>query len=75
MEELRKTGVFIQGYNTVDVTSFVSRMNKKFSAVLLSQLEELIDDPVVYSKIRKAVLDSFNNYTRSIVNTIFGEIN
>ena len=69
-----KNVVILRGFDVFDVVKFIGRINKKFQAVLLSQLEEVIEDTNLYLKVRKLILDSFNNYTRSIITSIFGDI-
>jgi hypothetical protein len=65
----------IQGLDLLDIVSYISRKNKKFQAILLTDLEEVLGkDSEEYQKVRKIVLDNLNNYTRSIVRTIFGDI-
>lgn len=70
-----KTGTILAGVDILDVISFAARKNKKFQAVMLNQLEEVLGkDSVEYSKARKIVLDGMNNYTRSILRTFFGGV-
>lgn len=67
--------IIIQGVNLLDLLKFIERKNKKFQATLLSQVEEIVDpESEKYLYIRKLILDSFNNYTRSIIKAIFGDI-
>lgn len=74
MEGLKETGIIIRGFDLLDVVKFIGRTNKKYQAILLSQLEDLDLERETYETIRKLFLDSFNNYTRTIINTIFGDI-
>ncbi len=70
-------GVVVQGLDLMDVVIFISKKNKKFQAISLSELEEIIDKekyPEIYQAVRKLILDGFNNYTRSIVRVLFGDI-
>jgi len=68
-------GVIIQGLDVLDVVGFVNTKNKKFQAILLNDLEQIIDkDSEEFRLIRKLFLDGFNNYTRSILVLIFGDI-
>ena len=71
---MEKTGIFIQGFNLSELTAFMNKTNKKFQATLLSQIEELLDDDELFSQIRKLILDSTNNYARSVVKAIFGDM-
>jgi len=73
--DFKKSGVIIQGFDVVDVTRFIGRTSKKYQAVLLSKLEELYGiDVFKHPQMRKAVLDAFNDFTRDIVDSIFGDI-
>ena len=65
----------ITGLSLLDIVSYISRKNKKFQAILLSEIEEVLDkDSEEYQLVRKIILDNFNNYTRSVVRAIFGDI-
>lgn len=71
----KKTGVIMQGFDILDVVSFIGRLNKRYQAVLLSNIEGIMGKSHRdYPQIRKIILDSTNNYARAIVNEIFGEI-
>ena len=68
-------GVVVQGLDLVDIITFISKKNKKFHAILLTELEEILDkNSPEFKAIRKLVLDGFNNYTRSVVRAIFGDV-
>lgn len=67
------TGEVIQGLDVVDIQHFVGRKNRKFQAVILHDIEEILDkDSDEFQKVRKLVLDGFNEYTRSVLRIIFG---
>lgn len=73
--DFKRSGVIIQGFDVVDVTHFIGRTSKKYQAVLLNKLEELYGvDSFKHPQMRKAVLDAFNDYTRDVVDSIFGDI-
>lgn len=66
-------GEIIQGLDVFDIIFLVGRKNKKFQAILLQEIEEVLGkDTEQYIRIRKLVLDSYNNYTRSMLRAIFG---
>lgn len=90
-------GIIIQGLDIIDVLQFTQKKNKKFQAVFLNDLEELLnpqkflemvnidEDSELGQKIKKAYkedffnirklyLDAQNNYTRSILRAIFGDV-
>lgn len=66
-------GQIIQGLDVLDLFKFITKKSKKFQAIFLKDLEEIIsaDDPK-YNEIRKLYLDFSNDYTRSIFRIIFG---
>ena len=66
--------VLIEGLDVIDVLGEVSRKNRKFAAIFLNELDEIIPDIETKKKIRKLYLDTLNNYSRSIVRMIFGDI-
>ncbi len=69
---MKGSGV-IQGLDLLDVVEFVSKKNKKYQAILLQDIEEVLGrDSEEYLAIRKLILDSLNNYTRSVLRVIFG---
>jgi hypothetical protein len=68
------TSEVIQGLDILDIVGVVSKKNKKYQAMLLQDIEETVGVGFPeYPKIRKAVLDNFNSYTRSILRAIFGQ--
>lgn len=71
---MNKTKVIIQGFDIIDVTRHIGYLNKKYEAALLSKIEKMLNNREIYLIIRKDVLDSFNDYTREIMQFIFGDI-
>ena len=68
-------GHIIQGLDTIDVAKIISKKNSKFLAIGLQELEESLDkNEKNFNNIRKIFLDNFNDYTRSIMRVIFGDI-
>ena len=63
----------IQGIDPIEVIEFIRQKNRKYQAMTLADIEEILgkDDPN-YQRIRKVILDYFNNYERSILRLIFG---
>jgi len=66
-------GNVIQGVDILDYIRAIDKENKKFQAITLQNLEELLEDKETYRLARKVVLDSFNSYTRAIIREIFGD--
>jgi hypothetical protein len=65
--------LIIQGLDPLDVAGFVSKKNKKYQAILLQDIEEILGkDSEEYKQIRGLILDSYNDYTRSILRVVFG---
>lgn len=67
--------VEIDGLDLFDLISFISKKNKRFIAVMLADTEDILGkDSPEYQQMRKIILDGFNDYTRSIVRIVFGDI-
>jgi hypothetical protein len=75
MDDYKTRPVLIQGIDILDIVGFVSKKNKKSQAIVLSQLEEILGkDTPQLQKVRKIFLDTMNDYTRSVLTSIFGDI-
>jgi uncharacterized protein YehS (DUF1456 family) len=67
--------VVIEGLDVIDVVRYISRKKDKFIAIVLADLEEVMEkDSNEYKFIRKLFLDGFNDYTRSVMRTLFGNV-
>ena len=67
--------ITIEGLDIIDVVRYISRKKDKFIAIVLADLEEVMDkESNEYKFIRKVFLDGFNDYTRSIMRTLFGNV-
>lgn len=65
----------VQEVDIVDIIKSVGKRNKKVQAILLQEIEKHIDKGSPgYNELRKFILDEVNNYTRSIMRDIFGDI-
>jgi hypothetical protein len=65
----------IQEMDTLELVRTIGRKNKKMQAILLQKLEEYVDKSSPdYEDMRKTILDESNNFARSIVRLIFGDI-
>ena len=70
-----RNGIIIQGLDPLDLTQLISRKNRKFMAIGLQEIEEILGkDTEEFKHVRQAYLNTFNNYTRSVVRAIFGDI-
>lgn len=68
-------GVVFQGLDAFDIIRFIIKKNKRYQAIFLNELEEVLaPDSENYIRVRKLYLDSQNNYTRSILRAIFGDV-
>lgn len=73
--EQETEGRIIQGLDLIDVLTFVGKKNKRFQAVMLGELEMILDPKSDdFRLVRKLILDYWNSYTRSILRVIFGDI-
>lgn len=64
----------IVGLDPIDIYFFINRKSKKYQAVLLHDIEEILGkNSEEFPQIRKLVLDSYGNYTRSIQRIVFGD--
>jgi hypothetical protein len=55
-----------QGIPALEIIKLIDTRKKRYCAITLGDIEEIIKDKDQLSKIRKIVLDNFNNYTRSV---------
>jgi hypothetical protein len=70
-----KGRVIINGLNMFDIITWISKKNRRYIANGLRELEEILGkDTEAYVRARKLYLDNFNDYTRSILITLFGNI-
>ena len=71
-----RDGVIIRGLDLLDILGLISDKNKKYQAIILSDIELVLGkDSKEFKQIRKIVLDGVNDYTRSAVRILFGDIN
>jgi len=71
----REGQVVIDGLDMFDIITWISKKNRRYIANGLRDLEEILGkDTEAYVRARKLYLDSFNDYTRSILITLFGNI-
>ena len=70
----REVGVIIEGLNVLEIVKFLGNKNKKYLAITLNNIEDVLDpNTEEYKLVRKEVLDGFNEYTRAIVEVLFGD--
>jgi len=70
----KEIGVIIEGLNVLEIVKFLGNKNKKYLAITLNNIEDVLDpNTEEYKLIRKEVLDGFNEFTRAIVEVLFGD--
>ena len=70
----KEIGVIIEGLNVLEIVKFLGNKNKKYLAIILNNIEDVLDpNSIEYKLIRKEVLDGFNEFTRAIVEVLFGD--
>ena len=70
----KETGVIIEGLNVIEIVKFLGDKNKKYLAITLNNIEDVLDaNSEEYKLIRKEVLDGFNEFSRAIVDVLFGD--
>jgi len=65
----------IQEVDILDILRNIGRRKKKLQAILLQELETIINkESPEYWKMRKVIMDETSEYARSVVRSIFGDI-
>jgi len=68
-------GIITQKVDLLNLTDLISRKNKKLQAVALSQIESLLlDQPEIFTQIRKVYLDSMNDFARLILTALYQDV-
>lgn len=70
-----KPVIFLQGFDAVDVVKYIGKLTRRYQKNLMNDIETVLPPgSKEHDEIRKFVLDSTNNFSRSIVRSIFGNI-
>jgi hypothetical protein len=65
----------IQEVEILDTLRSIAKKKKKLQAILLQELETVIrKESPEYGKMRKVIMDETSEYARSVVRSIFGDI-
>lgn len=65
----------IQQVDILEVLTTIGRKKKKLQAILLQELETvLMKGSPEYAKMRKVILDETSEYARTVVKSVFGDI-
>jgi hypothetical protein len=67
--------ITIEGLDVIDVLKYIGKKRNKFLALILAELESTLDkNSEEYKVIRKVILDGVNDYTRSLLRILFGNV-
>lgn len=67
--------VIIDGFNMFDIITIIQKKNRRYIANALDEIEEVLGkDSEQFVAIRKVLLDTMNDFTRSVFVTLFGNI-
>ena len=65
----------VQQVDILEVLTSVGKKKRKLQAILLQELETIVPKATPeYGKMRKVILDETSDYARSVVRSIFGDI-
>lgn len=75
MSQTKGGQVVIDGLNMFDVISIIDKKSRRYIANTMDDLEMVLGkDTEAFIHARKIFLDAFNDYTRSILVSLFGNI-
>lgn len=67
--------IIIQGLDMVDALNVIENKKDKFVAIMLSDVELMFPKgSKEFKYIRKVILDGMNDYTRSYLRILFGDV-
>jgi hypothetical protein len=67
--------ITIEGLDLLDVIELISSKKDKFIAIMLTNLElKFPKGTPNYVAMRKIILDGMNDYTRSFLRVLFGDV-
>jgi len=73
--ENRMGQVVIDGLNMFDIITILDKKKRRYIKIALDDLERIVpNDSEQFIRARKLFLDTFNDYHRSILITLFGNI-
>lgn len=67
-------GVVIDGLDVIDITRFIDSRKKRFIAITMKDIEDIMGEEEYFPLVRKIILDQFNEYTRGLVRALIGDI-
>lgn len=71
---MEDVSVVIDGLDLIDVIQQIDKKKAKFIRLTLDEVEAVIANKDDYMLVRKAILDGYNDYTRSFMRAFFGDI-
>jgi len=67
--------IIIEGLDLVDALNVIENKKDKFVAIMLSDVELMFPkNSKEFKFIRKVILDGMNDYTRSYLRILFGDV-
>ena len=66
--------VEINGLDELDIMNAILRRQKRYLALLLQDVEQVMATEGNYQLVRKMILDNFNDYTRSMFRVVGIEV-
>ena len=67
-------GKHIQPKNLLDLIEDIYKVAKQHQAAFLTELQVIMSNSLEFKKARKLYLDSTNDFTRTVIKDIFGDI-
>ena len=62
------------GLSEMEIVRLIQKKKKRYCAIALGEIEEEVDNPEVFKRVRKIVLDNMNGFTRSMFTVVGIEI-
>jgi hypothetical protein len=63
--------IMVHDLDIISMINLAERRQRKYLAIMLNELEEVVKDPAVYKQVRKTVLDNVNELKRAWLRDIF----
>ena len=68
-------GITINDLDVISTINLAERRKRKYLAILLNEVEEIVKDEEMYKLLRKSILDNVNELTRAWLRDAFsGEV-
>jgi len=59
-----------QGLTELEIVKLINKRKKRYCAIALNDLEEEVQDPELFKRVRKVLLDNMNSFTRSVFTVV-----